>query len=295
MSNPPFIMLKADTRSSRPFVSNLALCRRVTLSLAFGRWTIWMLAIVMFIFIFSSRSVAQNKYNFPQFLTETGDLAMQPGKWKERDWLRIGVLGAGTFLVMQADQSIRRAVLNDQRYYHSVPIEGGRIWGEWYTTFALGTGFGSYGLLANNRSMLKIGYELVQADLYSQAVIALLKVPFGRARPYLNKGASLFRPFNFQWTKYGSFPGGHASSAFAISTILSRNARSVPLKIGLYVPAVLSAISRVYQDKHWTSDCFLGAIIGYSVGTWVANHHEGKESQSAAAPFFPISVSYRFY
>jgi membrane-associated phospholipid phosphatase len=262
----------------------------VTLPLRVAR-----LSICFVILMLASSAFAQNKYNFPQFVHETGDLAVRPGKWRGNDWLKIGAIGAGTLLVLQADQSIRSAVLRDQRYYHSLPIEAGRIWGEWYTTFALGVGFGSHGLLANNRSTLKIGYELVQADLYSQAVIAMMKVPFGRARPYLNKGAHVFRPFKFQWTKFGSFPGGHASSAFAISTVLSRNSHSDVVKVLCYVPAVLSATSRVYQDKHWTSDCFLGAIIGYSVGSWIVNLHERKESSATDSPVLPLAVSYRFY
>ena len=253
------------------------------------------LTIALVIFMLISSAYSQNKYNFPQFIRETGDFALRPVKWRGSDWLKIGAIGTGTFLVLQTDQSIRAAVLKNQRYSHSAPIEAGRIWGEWYTTFALGTGFGAYGLLADNRSMLEIGYELVQADLYSQATIALLKVPFGRARPYLNRGARVFRPFNFQWTKFGSFPGGHASSAFAISTVLSRNSRSDVVKVLVYVPAVLSATSRVYQDKHWTSDCFLGAIIGYSVGTWIVNMHERKESSATVSPILPLTLIYRFY
>jgi membrane-associated phospholipid phosphatase len=254
--------------------------------------------VVLRYFLFlllASSAFAENRYNFPQFITETGDLAVLPAKWRGSDWLKVGAIGAGTFLILQTDESVRSAVLKDRRYYHSVPIEGGRIWGEWYTTFALGVGFGTYGLLADNRSTLKIGYEVVQSALYSQAVIALLKVPFGRARPYLNKGAHNFRPFNFQWTKSGSFPGGHASSAFAISTVLSRNSHSNLVKVLCYVPAVLSAVSRVYQDKHWTSDCFLGAIIGYSVGSWIVNMHERKASESMPTPTIPLTLVYRFY
>jgi hypothetical protein len=30
----------------------------------------------------------------------------------------------------------------------------------------------------------------------------------------------------------------------------------------------------VYQDKHWTSDNFAGAALGYFVATWVVDKHE---------------------
>jgi hypothetical protein len=46
------------------------------------------------------------------------------------------------------------------------------------------------------------------------------------------------------------------------------------LKILAYVPAALSVIGRVYLDKHWTSDVFLGGAIGYLTATWVVDQHE---------------------
>ena len=33
-------------------------------------------------------------------------------------------------------------------------------------------------------------------------------------------------------------------------------------------------VSRVYQDKHWISDCFMGAALGYFIATWVVDKHE---------------------
>jgi hypothetical protein len=71
----------------------------------------------------------------------------------------------------------------------------------------------------------------------------------------------------------------------ALTTVLSRNASPGWLKVLAYVPAALSVVGRVYLDKHWTSDVFLGGAIGYYTATWVVDQHEraddndGKESQ----------------
>jgi ribosomal protein S19 len=69
-------------------------------------------------------------------------------------------------------------------------------------------------------------------------------------------------------------PGGHSTAAFVISTILSRNVNPVWLKILVYVPAVLTITSRVYQGFHWTSDDLVGAAFGYFIATWVVDKHE---------------------
>src|ERR1700690_752731 len=100
--------------------------------------------IILFI-ICGPSLFAQNEYNFSQFGEETGMFFTQPLRWEGSDWLKFGLIGAGTFLAMQADQPIRTAVLRDQRYYYSVPIEGGRIWGESYTTPILAVAFSLHG------------------------------------------------------------------------------------------------------------------------------------------------------
>ncbi len=42
------------------------------------------------------------------------DFIKSPGKWDWSDWLKIGLVGAGTFLLMEtADQPVRDAVLSE--------------------------------------------------------------------------------------------------------------------------------------------------------------------------------------
>jgi membrane-associated phospholipid phosphatase len=253
------------------------------------------LLALFLILICESLLLAQNQYNISQFTHETADFVKQPGKWQGNDWLRLGLITAGSILVMQVDQSVRDAVLRDQgRYYHSVPIEAGRMWGEWYTPPIVAGAFGLHGWLGHNATSRKIGFEMVQASVYSEAVTQTLKIVFGRARPYENKGAFSFHPFNISDFGFHSLPGGHNTNGWAMSTVLSRNAHSSALKILAYVPAVLTFVSRVYQDQHWTSDDFLGATIGYVVASWVVDLHEKKESTVAVSAIYPFTVSIKF-
>ena len=39
----------------------------------------------------------RNKYNYSQFGIETWHFVEQPTKWDGSDWLKVGILGAGTF------------------------------------------------------------------------------------------------------------------------------------------------------------------------------------------------------
>ena len=239
--------------------------------------------------------IAQNKYDVSQFGNETGKFFTQPLHWEGRDWLRLGLMGAGTFLAMQADQQVRDAVLRDhQRYYNSALVEGGRVWGEIYMPMALFGGFALHSLIADDVGTRKIAYEIGQASLYAAAITYTLKFAFGRARPYTEEGAFTYRPFTMADDGFHSLPSGHATIAFVLSTVLSRNVHSGLLKGLAYVPAAFTVISRVYQDHHWTSDNLLGAAVGYFVATWVVDQHEQTESSFGVSSIYPLTVKITF-
>ncbi len=249
-------------------------------------------------------SVQQLKYTFSQFGNETWDFIKQPTKWDGGDWLKIGLISAATFLVMEtADQPARDAVLRDgrfdtnglfipesQKYYKSVPIEFGRMWGELYAPIVLFGGFAIHSLLTDDITTRKIAYEIGQASLYAGAVTFLLKTAIGRARPYTEEGTTSFHPFSSLLIQDNhSIPGGHTTAAIVLSTVLSRNAKPVWLKVLAYVPAVLTFISRTYQDQHWVSDDLFGGALGYFIATWVVDQHENNESLVEMSSIYPIS------
>ena len=252
----------------------------------------------------SRDSVQQLKYTFSQFGNETWEFIKQPTKWDGGDWLKIGLISAATFLVIETvDQPARDAVLRDgrfdtnglfipesQKYYKSVPIEFGRMWGELYAPVVLFGGFAIHSLLADDITTRKIAYEIGQASIYTGVVTLLLKTAIGRSRPYMEEGTTSFHPFSSLLNQDNhSLPGGHTAAAMVLSTVLSRNAKPVWLKILAYVPAALTFVSRVYQDQHWTSDDLFGGALGYFIATWVVDQHENNESLVEMSSIYPIS------
>lgn len=233
-------------------------------------------------------SIQKNKYNFSQFANETWGFIKQPVKWDGGDWLRLGLLGAGTFLVMQTDQPIRDFVNSDntyglnKKYAKSYPIEIGNIWGELYFTEILFGGFTVYALYSGDKTSHKIAFEIAQAAFYTFLVNGSLKYIIGRSRPYMEQGNQTYVPFSqYDSPDHQSLPGGHTGITMALTTVLSRNAKPLWLKILAYVPAGLSVISRVYLDRHWTSDVFFGGAIGYFCATWVVDQHENTDGDNS--------------
>ena len=242
--------------------------------------------------IASRDTVLGNKYNLSQFWHETGSFFVQPTKWDGGDWLRLGVIGGATFLTMQVDQPIRDAVIRDnKRYFYSVPIEGARMYGELYSPVVFFIGFAAHSLIANDMSTRKIAYEIGQASLYTGAVVLTMKSIIGRARPHDNLGRATYHPFTLTGDDFHSLPGGHTATAFVISTVISRNVEPTWLKVLVYLPAILTPISRVYQDMHWTSDNVLGGAIGFFIATWVVDVHERNDSRVHVSSIFPLTIS----
>jgi membrane-associated phospholipid phosphatase len=193
---------------------------------------------------------------------------------------------------MQADQPIRNAVQRDNaRHFFSVPVVGGRVWGELYMPVALFAAFGAHSLITDDNSTRKIAFEIGQASLYAGALTYVLKSAIGRARPYTEEGRASYAPFSFTGEDHHSLPGGHTTAGVVLSTVLSRNAHSGFLKGLAYVPAAFTFASRVYQDEHWFSDCLIGGTIGYFIATWVVDQHEQEDSRVGVTSVFPLSVT----
>jgi membrane-associated phospholipid phosphatase len=235
-------------------------------------------------------------YSFSQFGRETWSFVKQPGNWDAGDALRIGLIAGGVYLIMEtADQPVRDMALRNQASAKSIPMEFGRMWGDLSAPVVLFTGFAAHSLLTGDPKTRKIGYEIGQASLYAGAVTYILKAVIGRGRPYLNEGTKSFHPFSDIFSNdYHSLPGGHTTAAMVLSTVLSRNVEPVWLKVVAYIPAVLTFISRIYQDKHWTSDDAAGAALGYFIATWVVDQHEGAQESPGISAVTPFSVTITF-
>ncbi|HTB06679.1 MAG TPA: phosphatase PAP2 family protein [Bacteroidia bacterium] len=232
----------------------------------------------------AEKKLEKKFYGLPQFEHETFLFIKTPLRWRESDWLRVGVVAATTIAIMPFDQSIANSTQGNQHYYNSAAVIGGRDYGEWYTIGVVTAAFASYGILAKDTAAKKIAIELFQAGAYSELFTEVIKIIVGRARPYENLGPYTYHPFTVLDVGFNSSPSGHATSAFALSTVMSRHAHSTFLKILAYVPAGFTLFSRIYQNFHWASDEFFGGMVGFATGNWVVNLHEGRRHKINLPP-----------
>lgn len=108
--------------------------------------------------------------------------------------------------------------------------------------------------------------EAFIAAVFTRFILtAIIRWLWFRPRPFVIEN---FIPLIDQSPKEASFPSGHASFYFALSTIVYCYNK----KIGIlfYAASFLIVISRVFVGVHWPSDILAGAVLGILMG-WILN------------------------
>lgn len=138
-------------------------------------------------------------------------------------------------------------------------------WSAWNS--ARGRGFGEHGRIAARTAL---------ALFSAIGVKDMLKLAFGRTWPvtwvchnpsFIRDGVFGFSPFH-GGAGWGSFPSGHETMTCAIAgclwTLLPR------LRWLCLLAVLLVATALLVADFHWLSDILAGALLGWTVGMFVA-------------------------
>ncbi|NOZ79336.1 MAG: phosphatase PAP2 family protein [Acidobacteria bacterium] len=131
------------------------------------------------------------------------------------------------------------------------------------------------GAVADEPVAIAIGQDALEATLFtSLLIVPPLKAGIGRSRPGAGLGNAHFRPFSGN----SALPSGEAAPAFALASVVAVHARSPWIKAVSWGLAGFLSCGRVYLDRHWASDVVAGALIGSSVGSWVAHRRDREDN-----------------
>lgn len=110
-----------------------------------------------------------------------------------------------------------------------------------------------------------------------------LKYVFGRTRPADTQNGHRWAPFS----EKNAFPSGHATQSFAVATVVAHEFGDIPwVPWAAYGLAGAVSLSRVYDNRHWASDVFAGAAIGYGVGRMIVGFDAfGPDDRISLAPW----------
>jgi membrane-associated phospholipid phosphatase len=210
----------------------------------------------------------------------------KPFHMNKKDWGNFGKFAAVTVALSFADEPIQKSALklrNRNTGVNSVSKYVTNFGGlyEGYTLAALG----AYGFIFKNEKMKTTTLLATQAYITGAALESVLKFLSGRTRPsYYDPGVEAEPRFLGPFSKtakdasgkkvYSSFPSGHTTVAFAAATVFASEYKNKPIvPVIAYTAATLIGISRITENKHWTTDVVVGAAVGFLSGKNVVNNY----------------------
>lgn len=217
-------------------------------------------------------------------------LISAPSDFDRKDWITLGSVAVLTSAAFFFDKENREFWQRNKTKTLNDISEVGRIYGEISYAAILSGSLYLGGKIFKSKDVSVTGRMLIEGLLYAGLTTTIIKFTTGRSRPYMNEGNFNFN--FFQTTNdYLSFPSGHSTVAFTLSSILSQRINNTFVSVGLYSLAVLTVWQRMYSDNHWLSDVILGASIGYFIGKAVVKFDDNSKSNSGNDSFPPNGFS----
>jgi len=139
------------------------------------------------------------------------------------------------------------------------------------------------GALTDSPRVQRVGAELGEALILTDAAGFVLKTAIGRGRPGTGDDRSSYRPFGFK-SDYDSLPSMHTASSFAVAHVMASETESFSGKCAWYVAATFVGFSRLYQEEHWASDIIIGAALGELAGRAVTNYRAEEKGRVRVVP-----------
>lgn len=206
------------------------------------------------------------------FAVDAGKIVTSPVRWDSKDWIKAGLILGGTASLFLVDQKVKDFARSNQSPVASGFASVGNNMGTpIFILPALGAYYG-YGAIADDHKARRVSLLALESFAISGIMTEGIKTLAGRHRP--ETGDS-----NMHWDgprlKNASFSSGHTSSVFSVATVFANeyqdNKYVAPIAYGL---ASLTGLSRIYSNKHWSSDVFFGGALGYFVGKAVLKLHK---------------------
>ena len=202
--------------------------------------------------------------------------ASSPLIWDRSDWITAGWVAGGTGMFIALDKVINNMVKDNRSSTTDTIANIFEPFGN--TTFTLPglAAFYIFSYVNENAKAKRTTLIATESLFITSLYTTVLKFSFGRHRPSTGDDST-----SFDWfSKHNSFPSGHTSSMFAIATVVANEYEKTPyIKPLSYGLATLTGLSRINDEKHWASDIFLGAALGYFTAKTLLRLHNNKKGQ----------------
>jgi membrane-associated phospholipid phosphatase len=232
----------------------------------------------------------------------------KPFHMTKKDWGNFGKFAAFTVALSFADEPIQQSALKLRERNTGINTVSKYVtnFGGAYEAITL-AGLGAYGLIFKNQKLVTTTLLATQSYITAGALAVVLKFVSGRTRPsyydpsveaepkFVGPFSKTSRDANGKWVN-SSFPSGHTTVAFAAATVFASEYKDHPIvPIIAYSAATLIGLSRITENKHWTTDVFVGAVLGFLSGKQVVNnYHRFAKIKAPGLPKNSVSFNLNY-
>lgn len=221
---------------------------------------------------------------------DTKHVFTSPFRWKQNDLIHFTQLSIGTCELMLLDRDFQKSVQRNRTTTTDRVSEWTGRYTKRITNLTI-SGLYLSGLVLHDRKSKETALLCLESVALAEGITTGLKHLIGRSRPYANKGVFDFNPMRFPPPSYSlSFPSGHATTAFALSSVIAEQYQNWVVRLLSYGFASAVALSRININVHFMSDVFWGGIIGTTVGRCLVRFHK-KEDDTPGCELIATSGS----
>lgn len=204
---------------------------------------------------------------FKSYLTDLGGALTAPLKPTKRRLITYSIAAVGTGVLFVFD--------NDIQTFSQKQVSDESVWLSEHVFEPMGSGKYSVPVMAaaflggcvfKNDRLKRVGMLSAKSFILASLIARIPKYAFRRDRPSQTDDQFLW----FQDLHHNSFVSGHTTAVFSVASMFAieyRNTVWVPVLS--YSLAAMSGLSRIHDNKHWASDVFAGAMLGYGVARYI--------------------------
>ncbi|HIE05669.1 MAG TPA: phosphatase PAP2 family protein, partial [bacterium (Candidatus Stahlbacteria)] len=202
-----------------------------------------------------------------------------PLRWRQADWFRALALTTATVGLYNYDQGIDRYIQDHRTNTTDRIADWVRPFGDPLYVMPPVGGWLLFGYLFNNKKARTTALSALESFILTSAITYTIKHATHRHRPNSNDSYDVWDGPGFE-SEHLSFPSGHASTSFAIMTVIaSQYDEHIIVPTLCYSIATLTTLSRINDQAHWASDVFIGSLVGFITARTILNHDQEEKEK----------------
>ncbi|WP_223708227.1 phosphatase PAP2 family protein [Niabella beijingensis] len=226
-------------------------------------------------------SLIQYKLNgafFKSIFSDAAYVVSRPAHWQGKDFRNLGIVLGTTGALVLADKEIKRIVQRNQSPFVNSVANVVEPFGNRYSPYIM-AGMFVVGAAVKNPELKNTALLTFKSYAIATSLYLVTKSMIRRNRPaYTDNNIDFHAPFSND-RYHTSFPSGHTLTVMTLATAVSeaygKEHRWVPWVA--YGIAGLTGVSRIYHNRHWASDVWVGAALGYFVTRSVFKNNRVKK------------------